>query len=77
VQHSFAHLSQLRTFEIYQQKRGRIRLDSQIWEEIIRSSLPLLKNFKFYFEFSLYTNILNKNLQIQSNENINVSSDNI
>ncbi len=51
VPQSLSHLSQLITLEIYQKKRGQLYPNGQIWESLIRSSLPLLKHFKFYFQF--------------------------
>ncbi len=34
--------------------------NGQIWEQIIVSSIPLLKNFKFYFQFICYDSQLNQ-----------------
>jgi hypothetical protein len=54
IERSLSHLSQLITLEIYQEKRGESIPYGQIWEQLIRSSLPLLKHFKFYFRYRLY-----------------------
>jgi hypothetical protein len=51
VQRSLVHLSQLITLEIYQKERGRSLPNGRIWEQLIRLSIPLLQNFKFYFQF--------------------------
>jgi hypothetical protein len=53
VEQSITRLSQLVTLEIYQKERGRLYPNDQIWEELIRSSLSLLKHFKF--QHILYT----------------------
>ncbi|CAF3977558.1 unnamed protein product [Rotaria sordida] len=54
IQQSLTHLSQLINLEIYQKEKGISFPNGQIWEQIILSSLPLLKNFKFYFQFACY-----------------------
>ncbi|CAF3041254.1 unnamed protein product, partial [Rotaria sp. Silwood2] len=54
IQQSLTHLSQLINLEIYQKEKGISFHNGQIWEQIILSSLPLLKNFKFYFQFAYY-----------------------
>ena len=46
--------------EIYQKERGDLFPNGQIWEEIISSSLPLLKNFKFYFQINYPDNRLDQ-----------------
>ncbi len=46
------HLSQLITLEIYQKEFGRLSTDGCVWEDLIRSSFPLMKRFKFYFPFN-------------------------
>jgi hypothetical protein len=52
VNQSLVHLSGLITFEIYQKILSKYRPpDGQYWENLICSSLPLLKNFRFYFQF--------------------------
>ncbi len=51
IQQSLVHLSQLNILEIYQKERGKSCPNGQIWEQIICSSLPSLKIFKFYFQF--------------------------
>ncbi|CAF3381864.1 unnamed protein product [Rotaria socialis] len=51
IQRSLFHLSLLNTLEIYQIQRATMPPNGQIWETLIRSSLPLLKIFKFYFNF--------------------------
>jgi hypothetical protein len=51
LQQSFTHLSQLITLEIFQKERGRSLPNGQTWEHLIHSSFPLLKNFRFYFQF--------------------------
>ncbi|CAF3896529.1 unnamed protein product, partial [Rotaria sp. Silwood1] len=51
---SLTHLSQLINLEIYQKEREISFPNGQIWEQIILSSLPLLKSFKFYFQFAYY-----------------------
>lgn len=56
LQQSCIHLSRLITLEIYQKERGRLLPNGQIWEQLIRSSLPLLKNFRFYFQFEYSVN---------------------
>ncbi|UJR16648.1 hypothetical protein I4U23_003548 [Adineta vaga] len=51
VQRSLVRLVLLNTLEIYQKLRGNDPPNGQIWGNLIRSSLPLLKTFKFYFQF--------------------------
>ncbi|CAF4066640.1 unnamed protein product [Rotaria sordida] len=51
IERSLVHLSLLNTLEIYQKQRASIPPNGQIWETLICSSLPLLKIFKFYFNF--------------------------
>jgi hypothetical protein len=51
LQQTLSDLSQLISLQIYQIEGGRSYPNGQIWEQLIRSSLPLLKNFKFYFQF--------------------------
>ncbi|CAF1374943.1 unnamed protein product [Rotaria sordida] len=52
---SLVHLSQLITLEIYEMRVGKVPLNGQRWEDLIRSSFPLLKTFKFYFIFHSLT----------------------
>ncbi|CAF3972744.1 unnamed protein product [Rotaria sp. Silwood1] len=52
---SLVHLSQLITLEIYEMRVGKVPLNGQRWEDLIRSSFPLLKTFKFYFIFRSLT----------------------
>ena len=52
IQKSLTHLSQLITLEVYEKERDISLPNGQIWEELIRSSLSRLKNFKFYFQSS-------------------------
>ncbi len=51
VPQSLVHLSQLITLEIYRKELSRSCPNGQLWEQLIRSSFPLLKKFKFYFQF--------------------------
>jgi len=44
-------LSSLISLELYQKQRDYFIPNGQLWENLIRSSLPLLKIFKFYFQF--------------------------
>ncbi len=57
VQQSLTHLSELMTLEIYQKERDLNAPNGHEWKKLIHTSLPLLKNFKFYFQFDsvLYT----------------------
>jgi len=64
VQNSLVHLFQLITLEIYQNERGQSYPDGQVWEQLISSSLPLLKNFRFYFQFKYVRNSFNSVNQI-------------
>lgn len=66
IQKSLIHLSQLITLEIYQKERSRSFPNGQLWEKLIRSSLPLLKYFQFYFQFIYVRNNFNPDLQIIS-----------
>ncbi|CAF4588349.1 unnamed protein product [Rotaria sp. Silwood2] len=63
VLQSLKHLSQLITLEIYQKELGKSFPNGCIWEQLIRSSLPLLKKLRFYFQFNygfLSLNIIEK-----------------
>ena len=51
MKRSCKHLSQLTTLEICQKERGDVTPNGQIWEELLRSTLPLLKHFRFCFQF--------------------------
>ncbi len=51
---SLARLSSLVSLEIYQKQRDYFIPNGQLWENLIRSSLPLLKIFKFYFQFECH-----------------------
>lgn len=64
IQKSLTHLSQLITLEIYQKERGNSLTNGQIWEELIHSSLSLLKEFKFYFQFRYQLLSVDENKQI-------------
>ncbi len=48
---SLVNLSSLLTLEVYQKSSGYYRPNGQSWENLIRSSLSLLKTFKSYFQF--------------------------
>ncbi len=64
IQQSLIHLSQLINLEIYQEESETSFPDGQIWEQIILSSLPLLKSFKFYFQFICDEHQLNQIKQV-------------
>ncbi|CAF4178366.1 unnamed protein product [Adineta steineri] len=51
VPQSLTYLSELSILEIYQKKFGKSLPNGQVWEQLIRSSFPELKKFKFYFPF--------------------------
>jgi hypothetical protein len=51
---SLDRLSSLIRLELYQQAKGYFIPNGQFWENLICSSLPLLKIFKFYFQFERY-----------------------
>ncbi|CAF5148158.1 unnamed protein product, partial [Rotaria sp. Silwood1] len=57
IQDSLIHLLSLKSLEIYQKKKGTISPNGQVWENLIHSSLPLLKIFKFYFQFQYSSQI--------------------
>ncbi|CAF1534581.1 unnamed protein product, partial [Adineta steineri] len=48
---SISSLSELSNLEIYQKEQGYTVPNGQQWEQIISLSCPLLKNFKFVFQF--------------------------
>lgn len=58
VRESFVCLPRLTTLEMYQEDSLRHNqiLDGRIWEHLIRSCFPLLKHFRFYFQYSM-TNV--------------------
>ncbi|CAF3596074.1 unnamed protein product [Rotaria sp. Silwood1] len=64
MQGSLANLSKLITLEICQKERGRLLPNGQVWENLICSSLPLLQNFKFYFQFEVFPYSTNQVKQI-------------
>ena len=51
VPHSVQYLFQLITLEIYQKELGKSFPNGHVWKEIICSSFPSLKKFKFSFPF--------------------------
>lgn len=51
IQQSLTNLSELNNLEVYQSKPGYLFLSGATWEQAIFTSLPCLKNFKFYFQF--------------------------
>jgi hypothetical protein len=52
---SLENLPKLISLKIYQKEKGYLPVNGQIWQELIRSSLPLLKIFKFYFQFEYWS----------------------
>jgi hypothetical protein len=60
VQQSLRHLLQLTTLEIYEKERGKSLPNGEDWENLIRTSLPLLQIFKFYFQFEYLSSDLNR-----------------
>ncbi|CAF1293938.1 unnamed protein product [Adineta steineri] len=55
IRQSLVQLSSLSYLEIYQDEKGSLAPDGQLWENLIQSSFPLLKIFKFYFQFDSYS----------------------
>ncbi|CAF0993115.1 unnamed protein product [Adineta steineri] len=61
---SISSLSELTNLEIYQKEQGYTVPNGQQWEQIISLSCPLLKNFKFVFQFPYQSYISNQIEQI-------------
>ncbi|CAF3677989.1 unnamed protein product [Rotaria sp. Silwood1] len=66
IQRSLVHLSSLNSLEIYQKEKGTLLPNGQLWENLIHSSLPLLKIFKFYFQFEYSSQLSNQIEQVIS-----------
>ena len=59
IRESLGHLSQLTKLSLYKQDTYGLLPDGEIWEHLIKSSLPLLDTFQFCFSFQSYTNSSN------------------
>ncbi|CAF4927976.1 unnamed protein product, partial [Rotaria sp. Silwood1] len=67
IQRSLVHLSSLDSLEIYQKEKGTLLPNGQLWGNLIPSSLPLLKIFKYYFQFE-YSSQLSNQIEQMSND---------
>jgi hypothetical protein len=52
IQHPLVNLFSLLILEIYHSEMSNRPPDGKIWENIISSSIPLLRHFRFYFIYS-------------------------
>ncbi|CAF3763984.1 unnamed protein product [Rotaria sp. Silwood1] len=66
IQRSLVHLSSLDSLEIYQKEKGTLLPNGQLWGNLIPSSLPLLKIFKYYFQFEYSSQLSNQIEQVIS-----------
>ncbi|CAF1586063.1 unnamed protein product [Adineta steineri] len=64
IQNSLVNLSLLIDLEIYQKTPDGPFPRGETWEQIITTSIPPLKNFKFYFQFICHDRNLNELKQI-------------
>ncbi len=59
ILHSLVPLSSLLNLEVYQNNISYSHPNGQVWENLLRSSLPLLKIFKLYLQFQCSTSLAN------------------
>lgn len=63
---SLVSLLSLVSLEIYQKTSGFFRPDGQSWENLVRSSFPLLKTLKLFFQFEYLQSVADHDAVIAS-----------
>ncbi|UJR17807.1 hypothetical protein I4U23_004706 [Adineta vaga] len=64
IQQSLTNLPQLNDLEVYQKQPDGPFPSGETWRQIILTSIPSLKNFKFYFQFTCRVHRLNELKQV-------------